>query len=467
MRKPAPHRSNRRVFAPVLFVSLLWLFAACGVAVEEPTSTSEPPTATPSPMATATPEPRLLEDGGIGIIQRAYERLLDQYIQPLEPSRILDGAWTLLVVRAGEEQIEVPIKPAFADDRASDFELFRQAYVRIAEQSSDPTQLRYASIRGMTQALQDCHTFFLSPIASDTLTDAREGNGVVGIGVDLSGVPARVTEVITAGPADRAGIKLGDAIVEINGEDARAFGPASVLERVNGDEGTTVDLGIEREGEVAIIGVSVKRERVSPPNVESKTVAETIGYVRVRNFVSDGISQDLRRTLDGFEQQGLSSWIIDMRGNPGGRLDIEAISLFVKAGVIVRDQNRAGELHEDAATGNALATLRPMVLLTNNRTGSVAEVFAAALDEYDVAYVIGENTNGCVGYTDVQELGDGTSLAVTTNVNLGPVTAAPLNGVGVVPDEVVGRTTDDIALLQDPQLDAAVAHLQAAVGATP
>ena len=121
----------------------------------------------------------------------------------------------------------------------------------------------------------------------------------------------------------------------------------------------------------------------------------------------------------------------------------------MKSGVIVRDQNRAGELHEDAATGNALANLRPTVLLANGRTGSVAEVFAAALDEYEAAYVIGENTNGCVGYTDVQDLGDGTSLAVTTNVNLGPVTGALLNGIGVAPDELVRRTTDDIDVRVD------------------
>ncbi len=446
---------------------LLPLFAACGVAIEDPTPSVEPPTATATVVPTPTPDDRLLDDGGVALIQRAYERLLDDYIEPLDPSRILDGAWTLLAVQAGQESIEPPVKPEFIDDRASDFELFRLAYIQLAEQSADPTQLRYASIRGMAQALQDCHTFFLSPVANNTLTDAREGKGTVGIGVDLAGVPARVTEVITAGPAERAGIKLGDTIVEIGGQDATSFGPASVFERVNGDEGTSVDLGVQREGEPAVIGVSVKRERVTPPNVESRIIDTTIGYVRVRNFVSDGIVVDLRRALDGFESQGIASWIIDLRGNPGGRLDIDAISLFVKSGVIVRDQNRAGELHEDAATGNALANLRPTVLLANGRTGSVAEVFAAALDEYEAAYVIGENTNGCVGYTDVQDLGDGTSLAVTTNVNLGPVSGALLNGIGVAPDELVRRTTDDIAALQDPQLDAAIAHLQMAVGATP
>jgi carboxyl-terminal processing protease len=457
-----------RVFAPLALLGVAALFASCGVATEDTALTAAPPTATATVEPSPTPDDRLLSDGGVALIQRAYERLLDQYIEPLDPSRILDGAWTLLAVRAEEEGIALPLKPEFADDRVADFELFKLAYIQTAAKSDDPTQLRYASIRGMTQALQDCHTFFLSPVASDTLTDQRGGKGTIGIGVDLAGVPPRITEIITAGPAERAGLKLGDTVVEIDGEDTSSLGPASAFERINGEEGTDLSLGVQRAGEAAIIGVTVKRERVTPPNIEGRIIDGKIGYVRVRNFVDTGIAAELRRTLDGFETSGATSWIIDMRGNPGGRLDTEAMSLFIKEGVIVRDQNRAGELSEDVASGNTLAVVRPTVLLTNNRTGSVAEVFAAALDEYDAAYIVGENTNGCVGYTDVQDLGDGSSLAVTTNVNLGPVTSAPLNGIGVAPDELVGRTADDIAAISDPQLDAAIAHLAAtAAGTTP
>jgi C-terminal processing protease CtpA/Prc len=104
--------------------------------------------------------------------------------------------------------------------------------------------------------------------------------------------------------------------------------------------------------------------------------------------------------------------------------------------------------------------IRPTVLLTNNRTGSVAEMFAVALKEYGVAKTVGTNTNGCVGFTDVRELGDGSSLAVTTHVHLGPVSNSELNGVGVAPDVSVGRTENDIANARDPQLDAAVGLLQ-------
>jgi carboxyl-terminal processing protease len=465
MRNTPPPVRRRRIAVPLFAFLLLPILAACGVAIAEPTPSPLPPTQTPVVAATPTPDTQLLRDGGAAIIQRAYDRLLDEYIEPVEPSRILDGAWTLLTQRAAEESLEIPDKPGFADDRTADFELFRAAYVSIAAQSPDPTQLRYAAIRGMTEALQDCHTYFLSPVATDTLNDEREGNGVVGIGVDLAGVPPMVTEVITAGPADRAGIRVGDALVAVDGTDISQRGPASAFELINGKENTKVTITLERPGEAAPIDVTATRERVNPPNIETNNIGGTIGYVRIRTFVDGGIAAPLRQALDTFETQGVTSWIIDLRGNPGGQLDTGAISLFVREGVVARDRNRAGEIREDLASGLALTTLRPTVLLTNNRTGSVAEVFAAALQEYGLAYVVGANTNGCVGYTDVRELGDGSSLAVTTNVNLGPVTGAELAGVGVAPDEYVPRTAEDIAALRDPQLDAAVTRLRAAVGA--
>ena len=141
-------------------------------------------------------------------------------------------------------------------------------------------------------------------------------------------------------------------------------------------------------------------------------------------------------------------------------MDVDAFSLFIKSGVVVRNSGRDGKVEELKATGDTLPVLRPAVLLVNHRTGSVAEMFAAALQEYHAAYVLGETTDGCVGYTDVGGLGDGSSLAVTTDVNTGPVTDKPLNGLGVIPAQAVARSDADIAAGRDPQLDAAVVHLR-------
>ena len=448
---------------------------ACGGATAPPTPTAPPSPSTTSaatptliaPSGTPTPDPALLRDGGVAIIETAYNRLLDEYIEPVDSSRILDGAWTVLAQEADAEQLAVPPKPAFDDDRTSDFSLFRSAYLRLIIGVPDATNLRFAAIRGMATTLQDCHTFFLNPVANDTLIDTRAGKGAIGIGIELAGIPPLVTEVIEGGPAGRDGVLVGDRIVAVDGTDTSALGPAGAYDLINGHEGTPVKLRLRRPNVEAPVDVTATRERVTPRNIETRVIGAHIGYVRIRNFVDGGIAQALRETLTAFDAQGVVSWIIDLRGDPGGRDDPDAISLFVKDGVIVRDRGRDGAVEEQRASGATLPVVRPTVLLTNNRTGSVAEVFAAALQEYGAAYVIGANSNGCVGYTDIEPLGDGSSLAVTTHVHLGPVTSKKLNGIGVAPDEPVARTQADIAEARDPQLDAALAHLALVGSAAP
>jgi carboxyl-terminal processing protease len=427
-----------------------------------PTATAIPATPTAAgPAATPTPDTAaLLKDGGIAIIENAFARLMDEYIEPVDSSRLLDAAWTSLGQEADAEGLALPAKPAFSDDRTGDLVLFRGAYVKLASSAADATKLRYAAIRGMAATLQDCHTYFLNPVAADTLVDTRAGTGAVGIGVELAGVPPLVTEVIDGGPAARAGVLVGDRITAVDGADTSGLGPAGAFDLINGHEGTPVRLRLRRPSADAPVDVSAVRERVVPKNIESSVIDGRIGYMRIRNFIDGGIATSLKETLAALDAQGATSWIIDVRGNPGGRLDTPAISLFVKEGVVVRDRGRDGKFEEETAVGDALSTARPTVLLVNNRTGSVAEIFAAALQEHGAAYVIGAITNGCVGFTDVAPLGDGSSLAVTTHVNLGPVSGRQLNGAGVVPDHQVARTQDDIANGRDPQLDAAVAVLK-------
>ena len=461
-----------RAAAGVLLAASVLVFAACTSAAPKPQPTP-PPTVTPIPSPTVvapvpTPTPDLsvlLKDGGIGIIQIAYDRLLDEYIRPLEPAPLLNAAWGGMSKEALQQGLTLPPRPVFEGDRNAQFLAFAQAYVPFANSLADPTALRYGAIRSMAAGLNDCHTFFLNPVASDTLIDSRAGIGSVGVGIELAGVPPLITEVIVGGPAERAGVRVGDRIVGIDGADTSTLGPAGALDLINGEEHTTLSMTLRRAGE-SDLTLTMPRERVVPLPVESRVLDDGMGYVRIRNFVDGGVKEALERALKDFERQGVTAWIIDLRGNPGGRLDSPAISLFVREGVVVRDRGRDGKLEEIRATGDLLPAVRPTVLLTNDRTGSVSEIFAAALKEYGVAYVIGTTTYGCVGYTDVREFGDGSSLAVTTHEHLGPVTNTPLNNVGVTPDLQVSRTEDDIANARDPQLDAAIAHLRDAAPLT-
>lgn len=457
-----------RTFLAALLLSLV-VAAACGgsdaAPTTTPTQTPVPATATPAgPTATPTPDLAvLLRDGGISIIQTAYDRLLDEYIDLLQPQALLTQAWNGASSEARAEGLSVPAAPRYTGDRVADFTAFRTAYVALANSAQDAKQVRFAAIRTMAASLNDCHTFFLTPTSSDSLLGARNGNGSVGIGVELLDVPPAVTEVIAGGPADRAGIRPGDRVIAVDGTDTSRMASGPAFDLINGQEGTSVTLTLRRPGQSAPITLTMTRERVVPQNIETRVINAgtpgAIGYVRIREFIAGGVAQPLRDALAGFESQGVTKWIIDIRGNPGGFLDNDAASLFVRDGVIVRRRDRGGATSEDRASGKVLPVIRPTVLLANDRTGSVAEMFAAALQDYGIAYVIGATTNGCAGFTDIQPLGDGSSLAVTTGETDMPRTGKPLHGVGVVPDEAVARTETDIANGRDPQLDAAIAHL--------
>jgi carboxyl-terminal processing protease len=448
--------------ARLLAIGLLTLaLAACGSGDGDATPTPEATntvaaTETPAgPTATPTPDLAvLLADGGIAIIEAAYQQLLDEYIDPPEPAALLAAAWSGATSAAAAQGVSARTAP-MPDDWPS----FREAYVQLTAGIEDPTQVRFAAVRAMAESLNDCHTFFLTPVASTTLDDTRAGRGAVGVGIELAGTPPLITEVIPGGPADGAGLLIGDRIMAIDGTDASAFGPAEAYERINGDEGTSVRLQVERPNAGAL-EAALERARVTPPVVTSRIVGDGVGYVRIRNFVDGGVHDDLRAALHDFERRAVGRWVLDLRDNPGGRLDRVAPALFVDEGaVVVRDRGRGGALNEARAEDHRLDVLRPMVVLTNQATGSVAEVFAIALQEHGVADVVGTNTNGCAGYTSIQPLGDGSSLAVTTHVNLGPVSGRELNVGGVTPDRWVDRTHDDIANGRDPQLDAAIAHL--------
>src|SRR5207253_1134922 len=138
--------------------------------------------------------------------------------------------------------ISSPPRPSFGGDRTKAFSSFSSSYIQLTAGVADARQIRYAALRSMAQTLNDCHTFFLTPVASDTIVDTRAGKGAVGIGIELAGVPPLVTEVIATGPADRAGVVVGDRIISIDGSDATSFGPASAFDLINGNEGSTLGL---------------------------------------------------------------------------------------------------------------------------------------------------------------------------------------------------------------------------------
>lgn len=442
---------------------------ASAAAPPTPTPTAEPtaaPTATPSPLpGTPTPDPALLEHGGVGIIEKAFGLILDGYIRPVDPAALLGAAWSGASEAAAAAGARIPAAPVLPAGRDGAWAAFREAYVALvsANPDLDTSSVRYAAIDRMAASLGDCHTYFLKPVLARVQEETRQGTRGVGVGVEvLAATPNVITEVYRGSPADVAGVRAGDRVLAVDGVDVSTATRDVVVGALRGPEGSEVTLMVRRPATGETLTFRLRRALVVPANVEHELLPGGIGYVRIRAFVAGGVHDGVRQALLELDRQGANAWILDLRDNYGGELDVGLPSLFIASGPVVRVSYREGGETWNA-DGSVLPFRKPMVLLVNGLTGSVSEAVAAALDEYDVAYLIGEPTFGCAGFTVETPLGDGTTLAVTSGVNVGPVSGASLEG-GVQPDEYVARTFDDLAAGRDPQLDRAVAYLRSIAG---
>ncbi|HXF51130.1 MAG TPA: S41 family peptidase [Dehalococcoidia bacterium] len=461
-----------RRWLPVALLAFAAVAGACATSAvppPTPTPTIAPtiaPTPTPSPPpGTPTPDPALLEHGGVALIEKAFRLIVDGYVRPVDPAPLLEAAWSGATETAAAAGASIPAAPALPADAEGAWQAFRNAYVALVDGNPglDTAEVRFAAIDRMASSLQDCHTYFLRPVLAQVQEETRHGSRGVGVGVEvLAAMPNVITEVYQNSPAERAGVRPGDRVLSVDGVDLSTATRDAVVGALRGPEGSEVTLVVRRPATAETLTFRLRRALVVPANVERRLLEGGVGYVRIRAFVAGGVHEDVRAALEALDRAGAKAWILDLRDNYGGELDVGLPSLFIPSGPVVRVTYREGGETWNA-DGSVLPFRKPMVLLVNGLTGSVSEAMAAALDEYDAAYLIGEPTFGCAGFTVETPLGDGTTLAVTSGVIVGPVSGNSLAG-GVRPDEYVARTFDDLAAGRDPQLDRAIAYLRSIAG---
>jgi carboxyl-terminal processing protease len=444
--------------------------AAIGVAGAACGGASSPKTAAVNKAATATPRPtptpipsryELLPNGGLGVIGVAYNRIVDEHITPVDEAALLAAAWRGVQSVAGMSDLPVPPAPAFTGDRATDVGLFADAWMGLPANLREFPPTRWTAISAMAESLNDCHTYFLGPSLNPG-GPSDQDRSLSGYGMTLTGRPALVAEVEKEpwSPAAAAGLQPGDMLVSIGGQDIAGKGPLEVLRLLaDGDEGSNVEIRVQRPDRPDSVALRLNRSTYEPVNIQTRVLDGSIGYVRIHDWMDPRLTQRLREALLRFDKKKVTKWLIDLRGNPGGLVTADPISLFLYDGVAVRGRRRDGVIEEDQAARDTLPA-KPLDVLVDGGTASMSEIFALSLQEHQLARLIGTKTDGCIGETLVDDIGDGSGLAVTFETVLGPVTGAELNGVGVTPDQVVERTAADIVTGRDPQLDAAVADLK-------
>lgn len=276
------------------------------------------------------------------------------------------------------------------------------------------------SIQGMLHQLDPHSAFFTKREFDDLQTEQR--SRIYGIGVTIVKRYDRVY-IITAipgTPAHRAGLRYGDAIIAVDGQNVEEWSNDQIMHRVRGEKGEEVELTVERAGAPAPITVRIRRDEVKLPSVRNvfMTNPAGTGYIALTGGFSSKTNEELTVAIARLKQEGMRQLILDLRGNPGGLLDqaIEVTKKFLAPGEkILEVRGRDGRFQErvyEVPQDNAPETM-PMVILINRGTASASEVVAGALQDHDRAFLVGENSFGKGLVQSVNRVWGGSGLTLT------------------------------------------------------
>ncbi len=346
-----------------------------------------------------------------------------------------------------------------------------------------PKDMIDGAISGMLASLGDVgHTRYLTPPEAKTEDEVLKGR-YVGIGAEVraqAGVATIVT-VFEGSPAQRVGLRNGDAITRVDGVFTNGLTLGQVTSRTRGKVGTNVRLTIRRPGSGQEFDVTLTRSEITLPSVSWLTVPGTrTALVRIRDF-SQNAGQDLRHALEQVHQSGATGIILDLRQNGGGLVDQtrQAASEFLDENSTVyidqsRDGSRTSQHTVRLSQGHGAALSDPMVVLIDSGTASAAEILAGALQDNRRARLVGETTIGTGTVLSTFHLRDGGSLLLGTQEWLTPK-GTPIKGRGIKPDQVVPippavlplfpseaktLSPEEFGKRADPQLQAAISALQ-------
>ncbi len=304
----------------------------------------------------------------------------------------------------------------------------------------DKNILVEGALKGMVASIGDRYTEYYTKEELDDFTTSTLGN-YVGVGIymqaDLTNNTITVLYPIAGSPAEEAGIKSGDKILKVDGVEYKAEELTELSDYIKGEEGTTVTLTIEREGNVS--DVVVTRKQVHINYVEGKMLEDNIGYISISTF-DEGCTNDFLDAYNKLKDEGLKSLIIDLRDNGGGLVD-EALGITElicdKNDVMLITVDKDNKKEVTKSKSDPTITV-PIVMLTNKYSASASEIVAAALKENEKAEIVGEKTFGKGVIQELVNLSNGGALKVTTSEYYTPK-ENKINEVGITPDyEVTG-----------------------------
>ena len=332
---------------------------------------------------------------------------------------------------------------------------------------ADETAMEDAAAHAMVAALGDRWSYYIPASEYEAYQEQME-NAYVGIGITITaaedGSGLEVMIVNEGSPAEEAGLQVGDVIIVVEGQPCAGKTTTEVRDLVRGEPGTWVALGIDRDGEKFV--VSVERREVKVPVATAQMLEGNVGLVTIANFDSR-CAEETIAAIESLLDQGAQKLIFDVRNNPGGYADelIEVLDYLLPEGRLFHMEYYSGK--EEITESDRRHLDIPMAVLVNADSYSAAEFFAVALQEYEAAVILGEQTSGKGYFQTTIGLLDGSAVGLSVGKYYTP-SGISLEGVGITPDvEVTVDEETDIAIYydwlepeEDPQIQAAVEALK-------
>ena len=318
----------------------------------------------------------------------------------------------------------------------------------------DTQKLIYGANRGLVEAAGDPHTAYMDPDETKEFDKSLSGQigGGIGAEIGLRNNKPTIIKPLENSPAQKAGIKAGEAIVKVNDEASSDWSVEKVVSKIRGEVGTSVKLTLLSDGQTR--EVLVVRQNIVSPAVESEIDGE-IGILKVNRFGDDTVSLS-RKYASEFVEKGVKKVILDLRNNPGGTVGAAQglLGIWLDNQIAMTERRGSEIVKTLRTTGTPILGNMKTVVLINGNSASASEITAGALREYGKATLVGQKSYGKGSVQIVLGLPGGSQMKVTEARWYTPK-GKNIDKTGIEPDVKVDLSSDDVNNNVDPQMDKA------------
>lgn len=397
--------------------------------------------------------------------QANYEPPAKRYIQ-LKPFSLVmlifglvlaTAGVTFFALTTGDDKVVEVVSPQNPSTDRKEFKKLYDAYDELKSNyynDIDETAVIDGAINGMIEALGDPFSDYLNEQESKQLNESISSS-FEGIGAEIRELNGYISVVspIKNSPAERAGLLPNDLIVAVDGESIQGMSSSEAVLLIRGEKGTTVTLSVRRGEMAEPFDVKIERDVIPIETVYAEMLADKIAHIRITSF-SEHTYEELEAALDEMEAQGMEGLIMDVRQNPGGRLDtaIDISDLFVEEGKnLFQYEGKGNKPEVYVASGGRKVTV-PVTLVIDDGSASASEILAGALKESANVKLIGMKTYGKGTVQTPKDLPDGSNLKLTTAKWLTP-DGNWIHEKGIAPDIEVQYPSYAMLPFLDPTME--------------